>query len=315
MSWTSAPADPLATPYLDPATIARVVAMDDVLARNAAITRGYHELALATAAILGRDQANWLVFGQWASAEARRSMLGESVPAALRRLLVGEVAAAVAAGNAAVFGDVAGPFIRFVRAFADPAVGADRARAADALDRLCDDPQLAASKDLRRAFTAYADAVVLGATIRAGDPDPDLPRRRSARIFVANVSVGAHEQVVADPFVRAAVPGRWIVAVAATSHLGLRIPDGVLSLGRDVPPPAYLGGAQFPPELATLDDPDALALAARFGQDVASAVHSDAPDWESYEERMGFIFTLLRSYQADPSLFDLPPGTPEVAPP
>lgn len=313
MSVMPAARDPLATPYLDPAVVTRVVAMDDVLARNAAITRGYHELAHAVAAVLGRDQANWLVFGQWASAEARRSILGESVPWPLRRLLADDVAAAVAAGNAAVFGDVAPPFIRFVRTFADPAVAAKPDRAAGALAALCADPQLAASEDLRRAFTAYADAVVLGSAIRAGDPDPTLARRRAARILVANVSVGAHEQVVADPFVRAAVPGRSIIAIAATSHLGLRIPDGVLELDRDVPPPAYLAGAQFPPELTILDDPDALALAARFGQDPGSAVHSDAPSWESYEERMGFIFTLLRSHQADPALFDLPPDTPEAA--
>lgn len=52
------------------------------------------------------------------------------------------------------------------------------------------------------------------------------------------------------------------------------------------------------------------ALAARFGQDLASAADSDAPDWESYQERMGFIFTLLRAHQADPALWGLPPGTP-----
>jgi hypothetical protein len=190
---------------------------------------------------------------------------------------------------------------------------ADPDRTATALADLSAHPQLAASEDLCRAFTAYADAAGLGAAIAGGDPDPTLRRRRAERILVANVSVGAHEQVVADPFVRAAVPGRWIVAVAATSHLGLQIPEGVLELNRDVPPPAYLGGAQFPPELATLADPDALALAERFGQDLDSAARSDAPDWESYEERMGFIFTLLRSHQADPSLFDLPPGTPEAA--
>lgn len=313
MSSLPVPVDSLATPYLDPAAIERVVAMEDVLARNAAITRGYHELAHAVAAILGRDQANWLVFGQWASAEARRSIVGEAVPAFLRPLFGPGVAAAVAAGNAAVFGDVAPPFIRFVLALArEPAARVGRQRADAVLAELCAHPQLAASEDLRRAFTAYVDAVLLGAAIAAGDPDPDLARRRAARILVANVSIGAHEQVVADPFVRAAIPGRWIAAIAATSHMGLRVPEGVLELGRDVPPPAYLGGRLFPPELEVLDDPDAVALAARFGQDLASATHSDAPDWESYDERMGFIFTLLRAHQADPSLFDLPPDTPDT---
>ena len=41
-----------------------------------------------------------------------------------------------------------------------------------------------------------------------------------------------------------------------------------------------------------------------------SAGRSDAPDWESYEERMGFIFTLLRAHQGDAALFDLPPDIP-----
>jgi hypothetical protein len=154
--------------------------------------------------------------------------------------------------------------------------------------------------------------VLLGGAAGRGDAAA-LAHRRAERILVANVSVGAHEQVVADPFVRAAIPGRWIAAIAATSHMGLRIPEGVLELNRDVPRPAYLRGAQFPPELEHLEDPEALALASRFGQDVGSADDSDAPDWESYEERMGFIFTLLRSHQRDVSLFDLPPGTPEVA--
>jgi len=129
-------------------------------------------------------------------------------------------------------------------------------------------------------------------------------------MLVANASVGAHEQRVADPFVRAAIPGRWISAVVATSHMGLRLPAGVLELDRDVPPPPYLGGAAFPPALAELDDGEALALVARFRLEAGSAAGSGAPDWESYEERMGFIVTLLRAYQCDPALFSLPPGTP-----
>ena len=74
--------------------------------------------------------------------------------------------------------------------------------------------------------------------------------------------------------------------------------------------PAYLGGAQFPPALEDLRDPEAIELAVRFGQDLDGAAASDAPDWESYDERMGFIFTLLRAHQCDPALFELPPGTP-----
>jgi len=305
-------ARPLETAYLDPGHVRRVVADPDALARNEAITRGYHELSEATAGLLGRDHANWLTFGQWASAEARRSIDGRAVPAAVRPFFGHEIAAAVGAGNAAIFADVAPPFIRLVQVFT--AAGADPAAVARARATLLDDPSIAASEDLARAFRAYADALQLRL---AGDPDPV---RRAQRMLVANASVGAHEQRVADPYVRAAIPGRWISAIVATSHLGLRIPEGVLELHRDVPPPAYLGGAQFPATLRTLVDPEAVALAQRFGQDLDSADASDAPDWESYDERMGFIFTLLRSHQCDPALFALPEadeaaGAPEAPSP
>jgi hypothetical protein len=301
----AAPRDPLATPFLDAAFVARVVAITDPLERNAAITRGYHALSEAVAVLLGHDHANWLTFGQWASAEARRSIEGEAVPAAVRPFLGGGVAEAVAAGNGAIFGDVAPPFTLFVTRFAEARAGMAGAEAARTA--VLSEVRIAASEDLMRAFGAYADAFDL---IAAGDPDPGA---MAQRMLVANASIGAHEQRVADPFVRAAIPGRWISAIAATSHMGLRIPEGVLELHRDVPPPAYLGGEQFPPLLRRLDDPEARALAHRFGQELDSAAASDAPDWESYDERMGFIFTLLRSHQCDPALFDLPPGTPEVA--
>ena len=43
--------DPLASPYLDPEVVRRVVGMPDPLERNAAITHGYHELSEAVAAV------------------------------------------------------------------------------------------------------------------------------------------------------------------------------------------------------------------------------------------------------------------------
>jgi len=299
-----------ATSFVNPAEIERIVAMDDVLERNAAITRGYHALSEAVAGLLGRTDANWLTFGQWASAEARRSMTGETIPDLVEPLIGEEVVRAVAAGNAAVFGDVARPFTRWVAAFAGDPVACREPYQADAvLETLLVHPQLNASEDLRHAFRAYTDALLLRSSTA-----PEAARRRAARMLFANASIGAHEQLVADPYVRAAIPGGSILAVAATAHMGLHLPQAFLRLDRDVPRPPYLAGAQFPPDLATLDDPDLIALARRFGQDLASARDSDAPDWEDYRERMGYIFTLLRAFQQDPALFGLPPDTPEIAP-
>jgi hypothetical protein len=324
------PPDPFDSPYLDPSFVAEVVATPDILARNAAITRGYHALSDAVAALLGRSDANWQTFGQWASAEARLSMTGEAVPRFVRPIVGDDVAEAVGEGNAAVFGDVAPLFIAFVQAarpFAEQAAtrrAAAEGAAAGAPSRAVDRAAVGAavtaalssvagfdgSDDLRRAFAAYVDAFVLEPG-SPGAPDPEAAERRAQRMLVANASIGAHEQQVVDPYVKAAIPGRSILAMAATARMGILVPEGLLRLSRDVPPPAYLGGPTFPAALLRLSDPEALALAERFGQDPGSAADSDAPDWEDYRERMGFIFTFLRAYQQHPGLFTLPPGTPE----
>lgn len=298
--------DRLTTSLLSAADVDRIAAIDDVLERNAAITHGYHALSEAVAALLGRTDANWLTFGQWASAEARRSMTGETVPDLFKPLIGHDIARTVSNANAAVFSDVAKPFIEWVTRFSGESAarsGSERAEAA--LVPLLEQPQLAASEDLRRAFRAYTDALLLRPST-----DPDASRRRAARMLVANASVGAHEQLVADPYVKAAIPGGSILAVAATAHMGLHLPQGFLHLDRDVPSPAYLQGAPFPPQLTDLDDEEAIALARRFGQDLESAADSDAPDWEDYRERMGYIFTLLRSFQQDPTIFAMPRDTP-----
>jgi hypothetical protein len=75
----------LTTTYLDLGLVEQVVAMSDPLTRNVAITHGYHELSEAVASIVGRDHANWLTFGQWASAEARRAIDEESERSASTR--------------------------------------------------------------------------------------------------------------------------------------------------------------------------------------------------------------------------------------
>ena len=56
------------------------------------------------AALLGRDHANWLTFGQWASAEARESIDGTAVPPLARPFSARRSPRAVAGGNAAIFG-------------------------------------------------------------------------------------------------------------------------------------------------------------------------------------------------------------------
>jgi hypothetical protein len=298
--------DPFETPYLDPGYVARVVNIEDRLERNAAITHGYHALSEAVAFVLGRQHANWLTFGQWASAEARSAIAGDTVPAPLRHLMAEQVSESVAQGNAAIFGDVSLPFIRFIALYRGALqLGPDPAARAHLRAELLADPIVTRNPDLITGFRAYADAVDL---LAAEQPDH---RVLAARMLVGNVCVGAHEQQLADPFIRAAIPGSWFTAIVATSQMRLLLPERELALDRDVPPPDYLDGDLFPESLRELDDPDATDLARRFGQDLESASRSDAPDWEDFDERMGFIFTLFRAYQCDPTLYAMPPGIPD----
>lgn len=305
----SRPADPLSSPYLDPAYVAQVVSNPDIVERNRQITRGYHELACAVGEILGRENANWLCFGVFASAEAGRAIRRESVPGFARPVFGSVVARAVAKGNAAVFGDVALPFARFVLAFADSRIGSavpSEAHVRLELDALCAHAQLCDNPDLTLAFVAYTDALLL-----RDEPGEEARTRRAQRMLVGNAATGAHEQMVTHPFVRQAIPGRAILPLLGTAAMGLRMPQGTLELDKDVPAADYLNGAMFPTALTTLADPDALALAARFGQDPESTRFSNAPNWESYLERMGYIFTLLRVFQQDPHIFDMAVLAPE----
>lgn len=88
----------------------------------------------------------------------------------------------------------------------------------------------------------------------------------------------------------------------------LRLPDGILRLGCDVPSPP--GAPLFPPALQTLDDSELQALLERFGAGGPTARGSGAKNWADLPERMQYILELFRSRQQDPRLFE-PPFDPE----
>ena len=99
------------------------------------------------------------------------------------------------------------------------------------------------------------------------------------------------------------VQQRW--QEITTEHLmEIRLPDGTLRLGRDVPVPA--DGPPFPPPLQTIDDDALHALLARYNAADASLRGSRADNWTDLDERMGYIFDLFRSRQQDQGLFAQP---------
>ncbi len=271
---------------VDDRLIAAAVEIDSPGPRNRAITSAYAVLARALESVLGDRDANWLHFGAWASASAGTVIRGD-------RMTPKNVRAAVLKGNTAIIGDIGPRFARFL------ALHSGSAGVPELRSRVADDPLLTESQELADAFDCYA---------RLASPASDeLDDRTRAQLTLrANVQVAHHEQAYADPIIDEAIPGGSLLGALSSTGVTFRIPDGTLRVTRDVPRPRYLDGAQWPAVLDALDDPGLVALAAGFRQDESSTRHSDAPDWQDLDERMGFIFCLFRSYQRDAAIRQSP---------
>ena len=266
-------------------SIEEITTLADPAARNRAITRLYVRLSRRVATAAGTQDANWLTFGAWASASAGRFIRGEG--------LTGDWGAeAVSAGNTAIIMDIAPRFTTFLDLY-------ERHPVSGKLDEIADvvsgTPGLNDTPELRDAFECYARAIACSA-------DPEQDEDHAQLMLRANVGIAHHEQDFADSFVDAAIPGRGLVGQAASAFVTVAIPDGSLMVTRDIPSPRYLDGAQWPAALAHLRDPALLEMAHRYGQDPESDRYANATSWESFEERMGFIFCFFRAYQRDPSM-------------
>ena len=263
----------------------QIVALEDPAERNRAITETYVRLSRRVAAVVGIQDANWLTFGAWASASAGRFIRGEGA-------LVGWGAEAVSAGNTAIIMDIAPRFTTFLDLCATHRASGNTDDLAAAVAGA---PGLNDTPELRDAFQCYARAT-------APAPDAAQDERHAQLLLRANVGIAHHEQDLADAYVDAAIPGSGLVGRAASTLITLAIPDGDLMVTRDIPLPGYLEGAQWPAPLAHLHDPALVEMARRYGQDPESDRYANATNWETFEERMGFIFCFFRAYQRDPSL-------------
>lgn len=265
--------------------LAETLALGDAGVRNRAITATYHRLARRLDDVVGSQDANWLTFGTWASASAGKFIRGEAVP-------VTWGADAVAEGNAAIIADIAPRFIDFLDVAATVAP-------ADLADAVARQPCLTETEELAEAFECYALAATLRRTVQRDTDHAQLMLR-------ANTLVAHHEQRMADDFVHRALPLGGPFGMAASLLVRVGVPEGEVFVCRDVPAPAYLRGARWPPVLDRLTDPRLVEIAVGYGQDVESGRFSNATSWEDFGERMGFIFCFFRAYQRDPDLRQLP---------
>jgi hypothetical protein len=92
--------------------------------------------------------------------------------------------------------------------------------------------------------------------------------------------------------------------VATRWLMRMDMPDRVLELGRDVSHPDLVD--MFPPELATIEDPDLRALLYELDFTPNTTRGSAAGNWGDLAERMNFVVDFFRTYQQDKSLLQSP---------
>ncbi|MEA2210780.1 MAG: hypothetical protein QOF83_728 [Solirubrobacteraceae bacterium] len=351
--------------------ISWIIALDgDPIRRNLLITQCYHDLSSALAEALGPDNANWCTYATWASKTAGRFIRDDEIPAAFRGLLsssqplsvtltrvndalrqvqdvrelheegllnmirgvVHDVAEKIAAGNLAVFGELAPVFARAIEALAAmPGENANNA----IIESLTPGPSNRAGQSLlASALRAYAQA--------RAEPDP---ARRAALMLLANGQVGLHEQIRLQPFIQEsldapirdpvhdaaaelseglsrslahelhAIGSRLLHPVvdlacklwdelATRELMKLELPDGTLTLGADLPAPH--GQPLYPERLNPIVRPDVQAFLDQYGADQPGTPGTHAVDWATLSDRMRFILDMFRSRQCDGALLGEP---------
>ncbi len=287
-------------PVLSQKDVAEIVAIADPVVRNVAITRCYRDLALAVADLTGRVDINWLAFGSWASASAGRAIRGDGLPLGLDL----GTSQAVAEGNRTIIADVAPRFVCWLDEVAKAGGPSRTALEVAVGTALFDETPLLAD-----AMTAYQSALEVRAIAPAEGLDEEADRAVAEFMLLGNVRVAAHEQWIADRLIDEAMPLGGLFGRITTRFVDVVTPDGPLDVCRDVPPPGYLGGAQYPRVLEQLVNAELCELAQRFDHALDCDVStSDATSWEDFDERMGYIFAFFRAFARDARFFDAPPG-------
>jgi hypothetical protein len=252
------------------------------------------------------------------------------------RMAIGQVGAAIGAGNQDVFRHIAPPFAQALTlwtAHKGAIPDADRNAFLTALqDRgVADQGQY-----LFQAFEATFAAAA------AADP-----RTRAQLMLQANALIGCAEQTRVQPFIvsslntpiedlfhahlSAHLHWRFAAPLAKLLHalmrplgralevefqtlstqliMTLQVPGQALRLGEDVPP--LPDGQIYPASLVNLDAPSPLQLLEQLG--AVNDVGSAARDWAVYADRMRYIAVLFRSRQQLRVLWEAPFSDAQMA--
>lgn len=283
-------------PHPSQQLVDRIVAIGDPVVRNIAITTCYRDLALAVAGLVGRRDVNWLAFGAWASGTAGRVIRGEGL------LVDWGTSRAVAEGNRTIIADVAPRFVRWL-----DEVARAGAPTRTALETAVSGGLFDSAPDLADALVAYQSALEIALVTAEPAFDEEADRAVAELMLLGNVKVAAHEQRIADSLIDEAMPLGGLFGRLVTRFVEVITPDGPLDVCEAVPAPGYLCGLRYPDVLSELSRPELCRLAARFDHPLVGGDEAGgASNWESYDERMGFIFAFFRAFARDTRYFDVP---------
>jgi hypothetical protein len=362
--------------------VARICAITNRVIRNLEITACYAQLSDAMRARTG-DAANWCTFATWASRQAGSTIRGEDLLERFERRLGGKarvlapfqsfsrwllrkglfepdtrlgrlVAAihtpfdaferssdAVAQGNLKVFQEIGREFARFIATVPADVTSDSPAFAAFAAE-LRPGPSPDGQDLLKEAFAHYQR-----------QREEEAPLDRAARLLLANVKVGLHEQIRLQPQITRAVdaplttaadlgtrvlhllvPGssRWpkflhSPAVTGIGWLALTVRRAAVNVTREVVteslmvlalPGAVLSlgrnlDAPLPPVFVGAQHPELDAFIREYDSCEPGAITCAAADWCDLHQRMHYIVHLFRAYAVDGSLFAQPFTLEQVA--
>lgn len=299
---------------------------DTAGSRNRDITQGYHDFSEQTALTLGRDNANWTTYGQWASAGAGEVIRGnlpgnkaERAGAFVIGVDTDQAIRATAEGNATIFRDVGPQLASYNRAIlGDPRWRTDPERMPALVDKAAADAERVTgqktSPQMSEALHAYGDAAVLNSR----QPLNAAQQQELAQtIYRGNVRIAEHEQTIADKAVDSAIqdtvggdiagmlfPKTGSASEEATERIQIGFGSGMMHVSDDVT-------GKVPDQLQHVDD-------AKLNQDIQGwnngkpyedRSYSDASNWRDFGERMGYISHVFAANQQNgESIFGGPPS-------
>ncbi|MGH8079297.1 MAG: hypothetical protein ACREP7_01900, partial [Lysobacter sp.] len=305
-----------------------LLAYPDRMERNERVTQQYFQLSNQMSDIVGKDNANWATFAQWASDEIGRNLDG-GLGIALGDI-GGDPKYWLSVGNSMLISDIGPSFQHFVDTFGG---GKNRDMSFEQFwssfeSKHADsnltyvgagkDPEL----DMKNAFKAYYDAMHLKDGEAAITDPTKLAQSQDQRaqlMLYGNSLVGLQEQYIVDHEISEGMNALGDLGISAVNPWGAGHPwidfhlpgqggHGERRIDTDLDMPNSPTRVNFDQEFVTADgrkinlgDEMRTRLNGLDGnpnnEDETDPANSGTHHWEEYSQRMGTIYHLFANYQ------------------